>query len=87
MTKLPAGTVHDKIPDDIKKMILSSEKIEAQWRDITPLARNEFLCWITDAKLEKTRARRIQVAFDKLSRGERRPCCWPGCIHREKNGH
>ncbi len=75
MTKLPAGTVHDKIPDDIKKMILSSEKIEAQWRDITPLARNEFLCWITDAKLEKTRARRIQVAFDKLSRGERRPCC------------
>ena len=54
----------------------------AAWEDITPLARNEFICWVTDAKKPETRARRIVIARDKLHKGERRPCCWIGCIHR-----
>jgi uncharacterized protein YdeI (YjbR/CyaY-like superfamily) len=78
---LPEGTVH-KLPDDLAEMILSGAKTEAAWGAITPLARNEFICWIEDAKKPETRARRIEVAKDKLSRDERRPCCWIGCIHR-----
>lgn len=54
--------------------------------DITPLARNEFICWVEDAKRAETRERRIDIACDKLSKGERRPCCWPGCAHRERTG-
>jgi uncharacterized protein YdeI (YjbR/CyaY-like superfamily) len=79
------GTVH-KITRDIREAMLYDAKLFAAWQDITPLARNEFICWITDAKKPETRAKRIRVAIDKLSRGERRPCCWTGCPHRKRNG-
>ena len=79
------GTVH-KLPADLKKALAGDAKMLAAWQDITPLARNEFICWITSAKQDETRARRIRIAKDKLNRGERRPCCWAGCPHRERNG-
>lgn len=75
------GTVH-KAPKDLHDALAANPTIRAQWEDITPLARNEFICWIEDAKKPETRAKRIAVAEDKLARGERRPCCWIGCIHR-----
>ena len=56
------------------------------WKDITPLARNEFICWVEDAKQEKTRERRIRRTQEELEEGMRRPCCWPGCKHRERTG-
>ena len=56
------------------------------WKDITPLARNEFICWVEDAKQEKTRERRIRRTQEELEEGQRRPCCWPGCKHRERTG-
>jgi hypothetical protein len=56
------------------------------WKDITPLARNEFICWVEDAKQLKTRERRIRRTQEELEEGMRRPCCWPGCSHRERNG-
>jgi uncharacterized protein YdeI (YjbR/CyaY-like superfamily) len=78
---LPSGTVH-KLPPDMKKAILGDKKMLDMWQDITPLARNEWICWtITCAKAE-TRAKHIVVMKDKMHKGERRPCCWVGCIHR-----
>ena len=74
------------MPADFKKVLLAHDKMHVQWNDITPLARNEFICWITSAVKIETRTRRIEIARDKLERGERRPCCWAGCIHRERNG-
>ncbi len=71
---------------DLKQAVDGNAKVLAAWQDITPLARNEFICWVTSAKMPETRARRITVALDKLNRGERRPCCWAGCPHRERNG-
>lgn len=81
MAKLPDGTVH-KLPADFKKMIESDKKVQALWLDITPLARNEWICWIDSAKQAGTRVRRIQVGKSKMLSGERRPCCWVGCLHR-----
>lgn len=75
------GTVH-KVPDDLRDVLAHDTAMLERWNDITPLARNEFVCWITSAAKPETRARRIMVAKDKLLRGERRPCCWIGCIHR-----
>lgn len=75
------GTVHE-LPADVKEMLTANQAVLAAWQDITPLARNEFICWVLEAKKPETRAKRILVAKDKLSRGERRPCCWIGCIHR-----
>lgn len=82
---ISSGTVH-KLPTDLKKAVSSNAKILATWQNITPLARNEFICWVVSAKQAATRARRITVTLDKLSRGERRPCCWAGCPHREHSG-
>ncbi|MEI7777471.1 MAG: YdeI/OmpD-associated family protein [bacterium] len=52
------------------------------WMDITPLARNEWICWVTSAKKDVTRKHRIIVGLDKMRKGMRRPCCWAGCPHR-----
>lgn len=78
---ISGGTAH-KLPNDFKKALTSSKTALEAWEDITPLARNEFICWVEDAKQEKTRIKRINQAVDELNEGQRRPCCWVGCIHR-----
>ncbi|MCE9585801.1 YdeI/OmpD-associated family protein [Candidatus Uhrbacteria bacterium] len=80
-SKLSSGTVH-KLPADFKQAILSNPKVHALWEDITPLARNEWICWVTSGKKSETRQDRIKVGMSKMKSGERRPCCWIGCIHR-----
>ena len=78
---LKKETVH-KLPEDFQKAIQSKHFARDLWADITPLARNEWICWITSAKQDKTRRRRITVGLDKMRKGMRRPCCWSGCPHR-----
>lgn len=80
--KVISGGVAHKITDDIKETLLSHSNLLAIWEDITPLARNEWICWITSAKKKETSERRIKIMEDKLKKGDRRPCCWAGCIHR-----
>ena len=72
-----------RIPTDLKSAIESLKAAREGWWDITPLARNEWICWVTSAKLAPTRAKRIQRAQEDLAAGKRRPCCWPGCPHRK----
>ena len=79
------GVVHD-LPDDLSREIASSPVALDAWQDMTPLARNEFICWVEDAKKPETRERRIRRTREELEEGMRRPCCWPGCSHRERNG-
>jgi len=83
MTKLADGAVH-KLPDDLKKVLLGVSESSKTWQDITPLARNEWICWVTSAKQDQTRERRIRIAKENLAKGKRRPCCWAGCPHRPK---
>ncbi|MFO0882174.1 MAG: YdeI/OmpD-associated family protein [Candidatus Saccharimonadales bacterium] len=79
-TALTAGTVHT-MPKDWQQALIDN-KLDTFWEDLTPLARNEWICWIDSAKKEETRAKRITVGISKMKSGERRPCCWIGCIHR-----
>lgn len=71
-----------KLPNNFKKLILENVKAKTTWQDITPLARNEWICWVTSAKQTETNQRRMRIAIEKLSLGTRRPCCWAGCTHR-----
>lgn len=80
--KLSAGTVHT-MPADLRKALLSNKKVLVLWEDITPLARNEYICWVENAKMIDTRARRIKRTCEELLEGKRRPCCWVGCVHRK----
>ena len=83
--QLSGGVVHE-LPQDLREELVGSDVALEAWEDITPLARNEFICWVEDAKQQKTRERRIRRTREELEEGMRRPCCWPGCSHRERNG-
>ncbi|WP_041781671.1 YdeI/OmpD-associated family protein [Mycolicibacterium chubuense] len=84
-TTIPGGVVHE-LPTDLRAALTENATALAAWQDITPLARNEFICWVTDAKQATTRERRIRRTCEELEEGQRRPCCWPGCKHRERTG-
>jgi uncharacterized protein YdeI (YjbR/CyaY-like superfamily) len=84
-TNVLSGTVH-KLPTDLKTGLLAHSNGLEAWNAITPLARNEWICWVEGAKLIETRERRIKRAYTELAEGKRRPCCWPGCPHRIRNG-
>lgn len=83
--RIPSGTVHG-LPADLRSALTADRVALDAWRDITSLARNEWICWVEDAKRDDTRAKRIERTHTELGEGIRRPCCWPGCSHREKNG-
>jgi uncharacterized protein YdeI (YjbR/CyaY-like superfamily) len=75
------GVVH-QVPKDLQQSIVKNQEVIKLWEDITPLARNEWICWVEDAKKSETRQRRIERVSSDLKAGKRRPCCWPGCRHR-----
>lgn len=83
VTEIPGGVVH-QLPDDFADFLKRNPKALATWTDITPLARNEWICWIESAKKPETRQKRITWGCENLTAGKRRPCCWPGCPHRAK---
>lgn len=64
------------VPADLGKALHSAPKAKAQWDDLTPIARMDFISWIESAKQSKTRSRRVLVACSKLESGQRRPCCY-----------
>lgn len=80
-TNLLGGVAHD-LPDDFRDALVNDPQALVTWRDITPLARNEWICWVTSARKPETRRKRIDWGRDSLGEGKRRPCCWPGCPHR-----
>ncbi len=80
-TPLPGGVAHD-LPEDLDRALRAEAGALATWRDITPLARNEWICWVTSAKKAETRVKRIAWGCENLRDGKRRPCCWEGCSHR-----
>lgn len=79
--EISQGVVH-QVSTDMQKILTSTPTTLAVWEDITPLARNEWICWIESAKQEETRRRRIRIMSENLAAGKRRPCCWAGCTHR-----
>jgi hypothetical protein len=81
MTDFGQGTVHTAA-GDMRAAIEAEAATLALWQALTPLGRNEFICWVEDAKKPDTRARRIGRTCEELREGKKRPCCWAGCIHR-----
>ncbi len=79
---ISGGTVH-KLPEDLKKALTSAPKAQAAWESLTPLARNEWICWNTFVKQPQTRKNHIERTITELQEGKRRPCCWLGCPHRK----
>ena len=65
-----------KVPADLKQALGANAAANATWKDITPIARRDWIHWITAGKKAETRVKRIDVAIDKLACGNRRACCF-----------
>ena len=79
--EIATGVVHE-LPHDLKTVLLSNVDLLDRWNTLTPLARNEWICWVTIVKKSETRAEHIDRLQEEILAGKRRPCCWPGCPHR-----
>jgi uncharacterized protein YdeI (YjbR/CyaY-like superfamily) len=79
--QISSGTVH-KMPADLRKALASDRAALTICEDLTPLARNEWICWTTFVKKEETRKEHVKRTISELKDGMRRPCCWLGCIRR-----
>jgi uncharacterized protein YdeI (YjbR/CyaY-like superfamily) len=71
-----------RLPSDINLVLQSHKDVLKLWNTLTPLARNEWICWVTFVKQEQTRREHLKRLCEDLLRGKKRPCCWPGCPHR-----
>jgi hypothetical protein len=80
--KVISGGVVHKIPDDLRKALIADRKAFSLWESLTPLARNEWICWTVSVKKTETRKEHVTRVVSELKDGVRRPCCWIGCIHR-----
>jgi hypothetical protein len=81
LKKISGGVVHD-LPADLRKALTSDPKALTVWENLTPLARNEWICWVISVKKPETRREHVERVCTELNEGMRRPCCWMGCIHR-----
>lgn len=81
--KLSSGVVHE-LPKEIEKA-LSANELGEIWNKLTPIQRNEFICWVTMAKKEETQQKRLGIMIENLQEGKKNPCCWPGCPHRRES--
>src|SRR5213593_4687855 len=76
MNPKPAGEESEpRVPPDLRKALAATPLAKAQWSDLTPIARRDFITWIDSAKQPETRRRRIERACAMLAAGKRRPCC------------
>src|SRR5437867_1239437 len=77
MNPKPAGKeAEPRVPTDLRNALAADPVAKAQWRDLTPIARRDFISWIDSAKQPETRRRRIERAGSMLAAGKRRPCCF-----------
>ncbi len=73
------------VPKDLREVLNSNLSLLTKWNDLTPLARNEWICWVTIVKKAETRKDHLTRLSAEILKGKRRPCCWPGCPHRRPN--
>jgi hypothetical protein len=83
-SKILNGVLHE-VPDDMQKALTSNVNILEKWNKLTPIQRNEWICWTTIVKKSETRIEHIDRMLEDLRAGKRQPCCWPGCPHRRPN--
>ena len=80
--KISGGVAHP-LPTDLPKALAAEPRALAAWEDITPLSRNEWICWTISVKTAETRQEHVERVVSQLVEGARRPCCWYGCVHRK----
>jgi len=79
--QIASGVMHE-VPADLQHVLTSDPDLLAKWNRLTPIQRNEWICWVTIVKKPETRDKHIDRMSSEVKAGKRQPCCWPGCPHR-----
>ena len=82
--KIATSALHD-IPSDIEDVLLANDAVLEKWNNLTPLAWNEWICWVTIVKKQETREKHLIRLQEDILNSKKRPCCWPGCPHRRES--
>ena len=77
-----SGGVAHELPTDLRAALSSDADALKAWESLTPLARNEWICWTMSVKTPEKRDEHVRRVVSGLKEGKRRPCCWYGCTHR-----
>ena len=85
MAKAADPDFRHQLTQELKAMLDGDALLSAKWEALTPLARNEWICWTLSAKQEATREKRRERLHEEILEGKKRPCCWPGCPHRRES--
>jgi uncharacterized protein YdeI (YjbR/CyaY-like superfamily) len=85
MTEAASLDFRHQTPTELKAVLNANAALKARWDDLTDLARNEWICWMTSPKTEATRDKHFARLQEEVMGGKRRPCCWPGCPHRRES--
>lgn len=65
------------VPPDLEAALTAApQEIQDLWKDITPMARWEWVRWVNATRNVDTRRRRVEVSISKMNSGKRRPCCF-----------
>jgi hypothetical protein len=70
-----------ELPADIQDALAADPKAHALWRDITPMARWDWIRWVDSVKLIETRNERPARLCSMLRSGKRRPCCFNRALY------
>ena len=73
-TEILNGILHE-VPNDMQKALASDKSLVEKWNKLTPIQRNEWICWVTIVKKSETREEHIRRMEEELSEGKRQPCC------------
>lgn len=79
--ELQNGLIHE-LPEDMAIALGSDLATSTRWNKLTPIQRNEWICWVTIVKKPETRVAHISRMLENLNAGKKTPCCWAGCPHR-----
>lgn len=82
--KIKSGLIH-RIPKELKSLLLSNKQLLLKWNNLTPIARNEWICWVTIVKKQDTKMNHLKRLEEEIMKDVKRPCCWAGCPHRNEN--
>lgn len=56
------GVLHE-VPDDMQKALSNNADIIVKWNKLTPIQRNEWICWITIVAKSETRVEHISLSW------------------------
>ncbi len=67
---------------DMESVLTKDKTLLNKWNGLTPIQRNEWICWVTIPKKQETKDDHLNRFGIEIIEGQKSPCCWPGCPHR-----